>query len=120
MSAGTVGLVTYCKNCLSSLGWLEFHLSLSFNPITSSLTNGMPNRDTSTKSELPLSLGLPFLECTFNMRFFGTLALVQPPIIGWLLFCTTHEAGTSSSSAVTFFPLTSQWPHRAARPGWRC
>src|SRR6202035_305081 len=118
MSAGTVGLVTYCKNCLSSLGWLEFHLSLSFNPITSSLTNGMPNLDTSTTSVLPLSIGLPFLGCTFNMRFFGTLALVQPPIIGWLLFCTTHEAGTSSSSAVTFFPANESVASSGAPTGF--
>ena len=98
---GNVGFVTYDRNCVSSFGSLALNLSLSGSPITTSLTNGIPKRDTCVQAP-PLTAGCLKLGVGSNTRTCGKLAVVHPPIIPFSFPPVKQEIGTSSAIVVIF------------------
>ena len=78
-NAGNVGFVTYVPNWPSKRGSLALKRSLSGRPITSSLTSGMPRRETCTHGP-PSTSGRANVGSGFSRRAWRSEALVQPPM----------------------------------------
>ena len=80
------------------------NLSLSFRPMTTSLTSGMPSRDTCAQAPpLRVVVPWPLLGGLAIRRPWRALAVVQPPMIGPLPPAVRQAMGTSSASVDTFF-----------------
>jgi hypothetical protein len=84
------------------LGSLALKRFLSLSPITTSLTSGMPRRDTCTSSPLAaLAPVRPAAGEAITLRFIGTLAVVHAPMMSPLP-SVRHAIGISRTIAVTF------------------
>src|SRR6185369_17838202 len=93
-------------------GFELLNLSLSGRPITTSLTSGMPRRDTCVHAPPASScVWWPLFGALLSSRPWRRLTVVHPPITGSLAPLATRQlVGTSIASVVTLASARSSWP----------
>ena len=106
------GAVTYPANCLSSAGGSEFHRSFLPSGMSTSLTSGLPSRDTCRHG--PQFTVSPASASQSVTRW--RLAVVHTPMVGCPLIVTA-EIGTWIAIECTFRWLVALTPGALGRPG---
>src|SRR5690242_54652 len=112
-SLGTSGSVTPPANCASAEGLEAFQRSLAFKGTTTSLTSGLPRRETWT--QFPTLVSVP-LSC--KTRVLRRYDVVHPPMtafgsvaaLGIAPLAVTLLKGSWSAIVFTFIPERSSTP----------